>query len=238
MQKGWVWDGAWYYLDSDFGFMYSDGLFTINGNLYCLKPDGAMVTGWYFYDYDPTDEWRGNWFYFNEDGTPYDGWLLDGGWWYYIQEGYMMNNTTFSPGLSTGTGDETTWVFDASGHLIYGGWHWHEFEDGYGFWSLSNADGTGYTGWIWENYHWYYISRGYMVHNATFTAPDGYTYAFDGNGYLATSGGWLWLGDSEYDAWTYTDENGIVLTNDWKWIDGKWYYFDEYGYIHEWNICY
>ena len=87
-----------------------------------------MASGWYFYDNDPTDEWEGNWYYCNQNGTVYDGWLLDGGQWYFLVEGYMIKNTAFSPGLYFETEDETTWVFDESGHLLYGGWHWHEYE--------------------------------------------------------------------------------------------------------------
>ena len=59
MQKGWVWDGAWYYMDPEYGFMYYDGYFWIDETSYLLRPDGSMVSGWYYYDYDPTDEWEG-----------------------------------------------------------------------------------------------------------------------------------------------------------------------------------
>lgn len=233
MQKGWVWDGAWYYLDPEYGYMYSDGFYTIDGNDYWFKPDGSMVSGWYFYDFVTDDGWPGQWYYFNQNGTVYpDGWLWDNGYWYYIFNGTMMYNV-FTPGPVTGNPDDTTsWVFDASGHLVYGGWTWHSYPDGSGYWSLANADGTGYNGWLWENNHWYYIDNGYMINNTTYTAPDGYTYAFDGYGYLANQEGWIWIGDSEYGFWTYTDGNGAVLTNSWKWIDGKWYYFDPLGRIY------
>lgn len=237
MQKGWVWDGAWYYLDPEYGFMYSDGFYLIDEAEYYLRANGSMVSGWYFYDYDPADEFEGQWYYRNQNGTVYDGWLLDGGQWYYILDGYMLNNTIFSPGIYAGTDDETSWVFDKDGHLVYGGWYWHNFKGGdgapdYGFWSYSNADGTGYNGWLKENNHWYYIYSGGMLSSDTFLAPDGYTYAFDGNGYLVDREGWVWLGDSEYGFWTYTDGNGAVLTNEWKWIDGKCYRFNAYGMIY------
>lgn len=213
--------------------MYSDGFYTIDGNDYWFKPDGSMVSGWYFYDFVADDGWPGQWYYFNQNGTVYpDGWLWDNGYWYYIFNGTMMYNV-FTPGPVTGNPDDTTsWVFDASGHLVYGGWTWHSYPDGSGYWSLANADGTGYNGWLWENNHWYYIDNGYMINNTTYTAPDGYTYAFDGYGYLANQEGWIWIGDSEYGFWTYTDGNGAVLTNSWKWIDGKCYYFGEYGNMY------
>lgn len=232
MQKGWVWDGAWYYMDPEYGFMYYDGYFWIDETSYLLRPDGSMVSGWYYYDYDPTDEWEGSWQYRNQNGTKYDGWLLDGGQWYYIADSYMVNNTAFSPGIYEETGDETAWIFDAAGHLVYGGWYWVTYEGEGGTWLLANADGTGYNGWLWENNHWYYIDNGYMINNTTYTAPDGYIYAFDGYGYLVNQEGWIWIGDSEYGFWTYTDGNGAVLTNSWKWIDGKCYYFGEYGNMY------
>ena len=95
---------------------------------YLLRPDGSMVSGWYYYDYDPTDDsWDGSWQYRNQNGTKYDGWLLDGGQWYYILDSYMVNNTAFSPGIYEESGDETAWIFDAAGHLVYGGWYWHNY---------------------------------------------------------------------------------------------------------------
>ena len=232
MQKGWVWDGAWYYMDPEYGFMYYDGYFWIDETSYLLRPDVSMVSGWYYYDYDPTDEWECSWQYLNQNCTKYDGWLLDGGQWYYIADSYMVNNTAFSPGIYEETGDENAWIFDAAGHLVYGGWYWVTYEGEGGTWLLANADGTGYNGWLWENNHWYYIDNGYMINNTTYTAPDGYTYAFDGYGYLVNQEGWIWIGDSENGFWTYTDGNGAVLTNSWKWIDGKCYYFGEYGNMY------
>ena len=51
MQTGWFWDkasNAWYYLDPQYGYMYSDGVRYINGTRYAFTPSGQMVTGWYY----------------------------------------------------------------------------------------------------------------------------------------------------------------------------------------------
>jgi len=57
-------------------------------NYYVFDGNGAMVTGWY----GSTSTWGTDWYYTNPDGTVYDGWLFDGGHWYYIKAGVMLRN--------------------------------------------------------------------------------------------------------------------------------------------------
>ncbi len=58
-------------------------------NTYVFDTFGKMVTGgWYGY----TSDWGTTWYYANADGTVYDGWLNDGGYWYYIDEGVMLRS--------------------------------------------------------------------------------------------------------------------------------------------------
>ena len=37
----------------------------------------------------------------------------------------------------------------------------------------------------------------------------------------------------EYDGWTYTDESGKAVTNRWKKINGKWYFFNKGGIMEK-----
>ena len=39
----------------------------------------------------------------------------------------------------------------------------------------------------------------------------------------------VWVKDST--GWKYIDKNGISVKNKWKKIGGKWYHFDENGYM-------
>ena len=50
--------GAWFYFDEgyDYGEMYADGMYLINGEWYAFNSGGYMVTGWYADEYVYTDE--------------------------------------------------------------------------------------------------------------------------------------------------------------------------------------
>lgn len=56
---------------------------------YVFGADGAMVTGGWC---AIKGSHYTTWMYANADGTAYDGWLLDGGKWYYIDYGRMVTN--------------------------------------------------------------------------------------------------------------------------------------------------
>ncbi len=240
MQKGWILDyGTWYYLDPDYGYMYSDGIYAINNTEYWFKPDGSLVTGWYFYDFDSNDKYPGTWYYYNSDGSTYNGWLLENGYWYYIYESTMIHGTLF-----TRDENDSTWVFDDAGHLVSGGWNWivNPYYINGGFWTYTNADGSGYDGWLWDNGYWYYIAGGYMVINDIIhDDTNGFNYALDGAGHLISGEGWHLLSHDDYgfSFWVYTYSNGTTPQDEWKLINGKWYYFDKgkwyyfdkYGYM-------
>lgn len=63
---------------------------------YVFGADGAMVTGGWC---AIKGSHYTTWMYANADGTAYDGWLLDGGKWYYIDYGHMVTNE-YREGLS------------------------------------------------------------------------------------------------------------------------------------------
>ena len=100
MQTGWFWDkasNAWYYLDPQYGYMYSDGVRYINGTRYAFTPSGQMVTGWYYETWysESAQATVGDWCFFNADGTAYNGWLWDdaSNAWYYLS-GPMSRKST------------------------------------------------------------------------------------------------------------------------------------------------
>ena len=118
---GWVKDGGvWYYLmekgtnrpetedieNPDIGKMLHGVWFgDKDGKKYYLQANGAMTTGWFFYNQD--------WYYFNASGALQTGWQLIGGTWYYFEEyGEMVTGWQL-------IGD-TWYYFNESGAMVTG----------------------------------------------------------------------------------------------------------------------
>ncbi|KAA0548449.1 hypothetical protein FZW96_07700 [Bacillus sp. BGMRC 2118] len=78
IKTGWVYDGAWYYLNSN-GTMKTGWLY--DGAWYYLNNSGVMQTGW-LYD--------GAWYYLTNSGAMQKGWLYDGAWYYFTTSGVMQ----------------------------------------------------------------------------------------------------------------------------------------------------
>lgn len=67
-------------------------------NTYVFDASGAMVTGWYaFHSTNGT-----TWYYADPSGVGHDGWLYDGGHWYYISRGTMLTNAWTEDGYYVG----------------------------------------------------------------------------------------------------------------------------------------
>lgn len=231
-KDGWVQSGSnWYYIND--GRMVSDGYviwgekadgtkgYSYSGYYnhnktdqqygYYLAEDGRMVTGWHQFVYtnDLGDIEHGTWFHANSSGELTDGWLKDGGEWYYFNNGRMSYATTIcdiedvnDTPVHEEYFDENgfikagksysdyykalekyqlahTYVLKANGALSKGGWS--KFVSSYGTsWYYANSDGTAYDGWLREGNKWYYISHGMMLRNSI--TRDGYF--VDANGLL------------------------------------------------------
>lgn len=176
--SGWFKDryGKWYYFNSDgtayYGwldgtyFIYGDGLMCCNGvkstdKGYCnFDASGKLIKkkGWL--------EVHGNWYYFNSDGTGYNGWINDT---YFIEEGKMLCNGVKKT-------DRGYCIFASDGKLIRkAGWH----KDRGDQWYFFDSDGTPYTGWVVNRT--YYIDGGRMLCNEG-CEIDGVRYYFDSDG--------------------------------------------------------
>lgn len=199
---GWLsYNGRWYFIDegvmlqSQWILKLADGTYTPGSiyrddfvTAYYVGRDGAMVTGWYYTEYEDAMGQKSNqWMYTNGDGTYYNGWLWNGSNWYFIGENGVMareglttiyaeneENQVWNPPYEGASRDEYvaackqydshTWLFNASGALTYG---WYAVVDTYGTtWCYSNANGNAYTGWVASNNIWYYVLNGEMVTNA------------------------------------------------------------------------
>lgn len=118
---GWIYSGGvWYYLmeqgtnrpetegipNPDVGKMLHSVWFgDKDGNKYYFQANGAMTTGWFYYNQD--------WYYFNSSGALQTGWELINGTWYYFEEyGEMVTGWRFIGGA--------WYYFNGSGAMVTG----------------------------------------------------------------------------------------------------------------------
>lgn len=76
-------------------------------------------------------------------------------------------------------------------------------------------------GWTQENGTWVYYSNGSKVTSEWKTSKDGGYYYLDSSGNMAVS---RFVDDDRY-----VGTDGRMISNSWRQIDGKWYYFDNSG---------
>ena len=229
--NGWLQDGSWWYYCQD-GKMLADDIYYLEEGSYAFDAKGHMVTGWYY-----EKNW-GGWFYYGSNGKPYTGWVQSGSDWYYINDGYMENDTVL--GLEEGD-DYVTYGFGSDGRMLKNSWYSISYsnDDGteYTEWLYFGPNGKGYTGWVQSGGDWYYISNGWMLYDTVQGIEEGEDYVyygFDAKGRMMKN---AWYGESwtdgdgtEHTTWYYFGANGKGYTG-WKSSGGSWYYLDG-GYMY------
>lgn len=147
MQTGWVWDGAWYYLDPETGVMKT-GWAQVDGAWYLLSASGAMRTGW--------NNVGGTWYLMRSTGAMCTGWAWDGSAWYYLESWGGMHAGWLSL--------NGTWYFlDYDSGYMHTGWTW---AGGQYYW--FNEDGSlGSVDCTWRDmFQWaqsYYSSTNWLM---------------------------------------------------------------------------
>lgn len=215
--------GKWYYFDTDYGFMYDDGGYAINGKAYLFNKNGAYITGKGWYKYKDTNghTW---WYYFNSKGNLVTGWKTIGGKKYYFYDfGVMATGVTV---VESANSNGKVYYFNKNGVLTkFNGWKKLGGEYYY-----FKKDGSAATGWqkIDGKQYYFYLSGERYVGGGVEEFYDESTGSFDAyymtrTGYAKT--GWIKDGDNTY----YAEKNGKLATG-WKTIKGKDYYFDLYDY--------
>ncbi len=186
-----------------------------------------------------------------------NGWLKDGGKWYFYENGTMVKNAWRK--------DSKGWVYlGANGAMLTNAWA----KDSKG-WCYLGTDGYAVTncwkkdskGWIWldangsmtkskwvkDGGKWYYLdANGYMVANKWMKDSKGWVY-LGGDGAMLTnkwttdSKGWCYVGKDGYavtncwkkdsKGWIWLDANGSMTKSKWVKDGNSWYYCDASGYM-------
>ena len=187
------------------GYAYAD-----NYDAYLIGEGGVLITdkkGWYTFD--------GEWYYMNENGSLYSGFLKLGNNLYYLDY-EMMHNSSYTvyedtlyqakdaTGVLTKVTTDGLYIDDYSGYYVSNGKIFKGWKFIQGAWRYFDGYGV-----MAESYDSYYI--------------DGCRYAFDDNGALYTN---KWV-----NSYTYATASGAFAVGEYT-IDGKKYIFDEDGQLY------
>jgi GH25 family lysozyme M1 (1,4-beta-N-acetylmuramidase) len=216
----------------DINFLYKDYFTTIPTTLW------RLIGGrWYYYQNSimQKDTWihdGKNFYYMNESGNPYVGWLEKNGKKYYLDadmSGAMITGWrqfsgvwkyfNVSGDMAIGwVYDGSTWYYmDKNGDMSTG---WLSTVDAKYYLNKSGAMATGFNK-IDGSYYYFDLSSGAMYTKA-WVLNEGTWY------YMGTDGapetGWQKINGVTY----YMASDGSMLTG-WQLIDGTWYYFNADG---------
>lgn len=249
------WDSTHTYYTTSDG-EYATGWYYIDGRWYHFRDDGRVCKGWFYTN-------AGRWCYYGDPvtGLPWTGWHKIGGYWYYFakiddpndyDEGRMYDNGPMelngkwyyfaeSDNAARWGKMQTGWVKETRTETYDG----RTYTDTDWWYADPAKDSQLAIGWKKIGGKWYYFvcepgDFWYceMAANDTWKI-DGKQYAFNRNGSLHETAGWVDLYEEWTDTngkkqkesyWVYTDSKGVVVTG-WKKIGGSWYHFDDQGYM-------
>ena len=221
MATGWQKiSGTWYYFEPDeysynYGEMYADNHYEIDGRMYRFRSSGALVTGWYQRGTD--------WFYYTSGGAAATGFTRVGSYDYYFRDnGQMFVDDAIGP-----MDDGYSYGIAANGHayrLKKNGWT--RAED-YWFYCIDGARVKSCTRRIGGSYY-AFDDRGRMIVSGMYYYYDSsyqtrYTYFASASGTLYTN---QWYKYGGY--WYYLGSDGQAYLGTHT-IGGKSYTFDRYG---------
>ena len=245
-------DNKDHYKLSEESQQYVDGIYEIRFNDGCIwklhfDKNGYLNTGWqndngswYYFDpnyflairdtpYQITDESNNTWvYYFDRDGimqTEYWYPREVGIWSYFDKDGHMVYGWNQ---IAYDQKDYQTHYFDSEGIELVG---WQKI-DGKWYYFDKNVETYGImeTGWLLYENTWYYLkATGEMASDEW---VDGGKYYVDANGVyipgkVKVTGSWL----KDNTGWWSRNTDGTYPRNQWQYIDGNWYHFDQNGYM-------
>ena len=198
-------NGAWYWMHNN--GVIQQGWLKLGNTWYYLDANtGVMRTGWY--------QVNGIWYYSNGSGAMQTGWLNLGGTWYYLHGSGAMAEGWINLG--------GTWYYLTPGH---GGMRtgWYQVN---GTWYYSRGNGAMAAN-AWIDGYYYVGTNGAMVSNC-WVGP--YWVGADGRwkpNYDPDLTGAKWV--QKGSKWYFQREDGSYLKNQWKKINGSWYWFESDG---------
>lgn len=171
--------------------------------------EAARVSGWYQSN-------NGTWYYYDENGNSvsYKAMTIDGKIYYFGDDGMVANDLYYVDGKA--------YLADASGaRVLAKGWYQQN-----GYWYYINEDGSLYIGFLEDGGHTYRMNP-MMVVNKPFLSNGDDAYAVDTNGYVIKCvDGFYGMPDGGPTCYV---SDGKIIKSTWKNVDGKWYYFGQYG---------
>ncbi len=148
----------------------------------------------------------GTWSYY-KDGVMKTGWLSDGVWYYFDNNGIMVTGWKQVSG---------TWYYFASSGAMQTGW-----KQVSGTWYYFASGGAMQTGWQQISGTWYYFASGGAMQTG-WQQIGGTWYYFASSGAMLT--GWQLIGGT----WYYFASSGAMHTG-WLNLGGTWYYMYSSG---------
>lgn len=204
-------DGNYYGFDYN-GYMYQDCSFWNNNTEYIAKADGTLYASEWYQDKD------GRWYYYDENAHKVNGIVEIQGKKYLFDNysGYLKVN-------QIGYWNDSYYLSNEGGELIQSV-GWHKIDNS---WYYVKEDGSLFVGLFQDDGYKYYL-RPWMTTLQGFISIDGAAYKIDAAGHATPiiEDGFY----GEYRGMVYVN-NGQILKSCWKNIDGKWYYFNENGYM-------
>ncbi len=227
----------WYYFDPNYSGAMSIGFKTIRGETgssynYFFNQNGVMQTGWV----QPSENYYGAWYYFDNSGRGVNGWKKFSGKWYYFTQGNMNTGETYIDGKYYYF---QPYQYDSSGRQVgtlgamKTGWvNFYYYSDGQAAYKYYSGDGSRVQGWKKISGKWYYFdpsNSGYMVVGFRYiydssSSYSGAYYYFSNSGAMKT--GWL-----RYNGYYYYMTSSGAIRESWKKIGKKWYYFDSNSHM-------
>ena len=220
--------GGKQYLFEDWGRLYADGSATVDGVNYISDENGIATKtpqkGWFQYGK--------NWYYL-ENGKPITYQIRKIGGFYYAFDysGQMYVNETFGFSFYDEYGDYQGYYYyyaDADGHLYVNKWRLDEGE-----WYYYGADGAKVKGWktiAGTKYFFneYSYDDGRMMRSCyVLDGNDIYRLGSDGVAKKISNPNNLFY--DVYENYAVYYENGTLVKNAWRTINGKYFYFDSEG---------
>ena len=208
LQKGWVYDGSWYYMDPA-TYKMRTGWLELGPSdspaRYYLTGSGAMVS----------DNWvldGSDWYYADASGATAKGWRYVRGSWYYMDP----STGKMAKGLQQ-VGGSKYFLDNTSGAMAVG---WGLDSDGSWYWGSSS--GALATGWVKAGSSWYYMDPATYKMLIGFRVINNSEYFFNKDTGAMIVG---WGYDSYTSKWYLGSSSGALLQG-WQLVNGSWYWMD------------